>query len=137
MRLTEQEELFLAYIERDPNIAAAARSMGVHYQQAYDIYVKLKDVILDRARASLTLGALKAVSTTLELLDADASTEKGELRLSAAEKVMDRVGITKHTNVEVRVESENGLFILPAKSPLAKVLSTVDLEDEDSQGLTE
>lgn len=132
MRLTEQEELFLAYIEQDPNIAAAARNMGVHYQTAYDIYTKLKDVILDRARASLTLGALKAVATTLELLDADASTEKGELRLAAAEKVMDRIGITKHTNVEVRVESENGLFILPAKSPLSKALSQVDLEDEGS-----
>jgi len=64
----------------------------------------------------------------LELMDADASTEKGELRLAAAEKVMDRVGLTKHTNVEVRVESENGLFILPAKAPL--VTLAADLEDE-------
>jgi hypothetical protein len=128
MKLTEQEELFLAYIEKDPNIASVARSMGIAYSQAHGIYSKLKDVILDRARSQLTLGALKAVNTTLELLDADASTEKGELRLAAAEKVLDRVGITKHTNVEVRVESENGLFILPAKAPL---VSLVDLEDPE------
>lgn len=129
MKLTEQEELFLAYIEKSPKIADAARAMGIQYQQAYDIYSKLKDVIMDRARSQLTLGAMKAVHTTLEMLDADASTEKGELRLAAAEKILDRVGITKHTNVEVRVESENGLFILPAKAPLVTLMSTIDLED--------
>lgn len=127
MKLTEQEELFLAYIENNPNIAAVAREMDIAYPQAYQMYTKLKDVILDRARATLTLGAVKAVNTTLEMLDADASTEKGELRLAAAEKVLDRIGITKHTNVEVRVESENGLFILPAKTPL----TLVDLEDPE------
>lgn len=127
MKLTEQEELFLAYIEQNPNIAAVARQMDINYHQAYSIYSKLKDVILDRARATLTLGAMKAVQTTLEMLDADSTTEKGELRLNAAEKVLDRVGITKHTNVEVRVESENGLFILPAKA----MLPSVDLEDPE------
>ena len=129
MKLTEQEELFLAYIEKDPKVASAARAMGISYPQAHAIYTKLKDVILDRARAQLAMGAMKAVNTALEMLDADASTEKGELRLAAAEKIMDRVGITKHTNVEVRVESENGLFILPAKAPLKPVLDEIDLED--------
>lgn len=129
MKLSAQEELFLAYIEDTPKVSLVAKAMGIEYKQAYDMYTKLKDVIMDRARSSLTLGAMKAVQTTLDMLDADASTEKGELRLAAAEKIMDRVGITKHTNVEVRVESENGLFILPAKATLQKVLA-VDLEDE-------
>lgn len=129
MNLSEQEQLFLSYLESNPSVAAVARAMDIPYSTAYNIYVKLKDVILDRARANLTLGALKAVNTTLELLDADASTEKGELRLAAAEKIMDRVGLTKHTNVEVRVESENGLFILPAKAALK--VADVDLEDPE------
>jgi hypothetical protein len=94
------------------------------------MYNKLKDVILDRARDNLALGSLKAVSTTIKLMDADASTEKGELRLAAAEKIMDRVGLTKHTSVEVRVESENGLFILPAKTSVARVIASEDLEED-------
>lgn len=131
MILTEQEELFLAYIEKDPKISNVARAMGIQYSQAHGIYTKLKDVILDRARSQLTLASVKAVNTTIEMLEADASTEKGELRLAAAEKILDRVGITKHTNVEVRVESENGLFILPAKTPLAVLAATEDLEDPE------
>lgn len=127
MELNEQEELFLAYLEDAPSVAQVAREMGISKDYAYKMYAKLKDVILDRARANLAMGALKAANTALDLMDADASTEKGELRLAAAEKVMDRVGLTKHTNVEVKVESENGLFILPAKVSLS---SSEDLEED-------
>ena len=126
MLLNETEELFLAYLENAPSIVAVAKTMDISKSHAYSMYTKLKDVILDRARDNLALGSLKAVATAVSLMDADASTEKGELRLAAAEKIMDRVGLTKHTSVEVRVESENGLFILPAKTLIA---STVDLED--------
>lgn len=132
MNLNEQEELFLAYIEDAPSVAAVARKMDISKSHAYSMYNKLKDVILDRARDNLALGSLRAVNTTLELLDADASTEKGELRLAAAEKIMDRVGLTKHTSVEVKVAEENGLFILPAKVPRVTTdTSSDDLADED------
>lgn len=130
MELNETEELFLAYLEDAPSVAAVAREMGINRDYAYKMYAKLKDVIIDRARANLAMGALKAANTAIEMMDADASTEKGELRLAAAEKVMDRVGLTKHTNVEVTVESENGLFILPAKVALT---SSEDLEDDYSE----
>ena len=129
MLLNETEELFLAYLENAPSVAAVARAMEISPSHAYAMYTKLKGVILDRARDNLALGSLKAVKTTLDLLDADASTEKGELRLAAAEKIMDRVGLTKHTSVEVRVESDNGLFILPAKATLSQV-SSEDLSDD-------
>jgi hypothetical protein len=130
MLLNETEELFLAYLEDAPSIAAVARAMDVSSSHAYAMYAKLKDVILDRARDNLALGSLKAVATAVSLMDADASTEKGELRLAAAEKIMDRVGLTKHTSVEVRMESENGLFILPAKTLIARSVDSTDLEED-------
>jgi len=130
MILTETEELFLAYLETAPSIISVAREMDVSRSHAYAMYTKLKGVILDRARDNLALGSLKAVQTAVSLMDANASTEKGELRLAAAEKIMDRVGLTKHTSVEVRVENENGLFILPAKVIREAVVPSEDLEDE-------
>lgn len=125
MNLSETEELFLALLETAPSIKAVAEQMGISQDQAYAIHRKVKPVILDRARDNLALGSLKAVNTAIEMMDADSSTEKGELRLAAAEKIMDRVGLTKHTSVEVKVESENGLFILPAKAPID------DLEEDE------
>lgn len=129
--LTETEELFLAYLENAASIAEVARKMDLSYDHTYSMYVKLKGVILDRARDNLSMASLKAVGTAVSLMDADASTEKGELRLAAAEKVLDRVGLTKHTSVEVKVESDNGLFILPAKTPIGVPEDPeVDLSDD-------
>jgi hypothetical protein len=130
MLLNETEELFLAYLEDAPSVASVAKAMDISRSHAYAMYAKLKDVILDRARDNLALGSLKAVATAVSLMDADASTEKGELRLAAAEKIMDRVGLTKHTSVEVRMESENGLFILPAKTLISRVVDSEDLAED-------
>ena len=132
MMLSETEELFLAYLENAPSIAAVAAKMELDYNHVYKMYVKLKPVILDRARDNLAMASMKAVSTAVDMMDADASTEKGELRLAAAEKIMDRVGLTRHTSVEVKVESDNGLFILPAKTPIeAPEVSSEDLSDDE------
>ena len=38
--------------------------------------------------------------------------------MKAATEILDRTGLTKHTSVEVKMESENGIFILPAKTPV-------------------
>ena len=118
MELSTTEELFLEYLEESPSIAKAAAHAGVSRTHGYNLAKKLKDVIIDRARDKLAMSALKAANTTSDMLDADASTEKGELKLKAAEAVMNRVGLTNHTSVEVSVESENGLFILPGKAPV-------------------
>tara|TARA_R110002049_G_scaffold76735_1_gene196781 strand:+ start:594 stop:956 length:363 start_codon:yes stop_codon:yes gene_type:complete len=116
--LTETEELFLLQLETTPTIKAAAEATGISAQQGYSLSKKLKDTIIERARDNLATAALKASTATIELMDADASTEKGELRLAASKEIMDRVGLTKHTSVEVSIESENGIFILPAKASL-------------------
>ena len=115
---TETEELFLLHLETNPTIKGAAEATGISPAQGYNLAKKLKDQIIDRARDNLAFAALKASNTTIDLMDADAGTEKGELRLASSREIMDRVGLTKHTSVEVSIESENGIFILPAKAVL-------------------
>jgi hypothetical protein len=114
--LTETEELFLINLETASTIKAASEATGISAHMGYKLASKLKDEILNRARDNLAVASLKAAGTTVDLLDADAGTEKGELRLAASKEIMDRVGITKHTSVEVSIENENGIFILPAKA---------------------
>ena len=116
MDLSESQELFLEYLEVSPTIKEASRLTGVSESTGYEWSSKLKEVIQSRAKDKLAVATLRAVNTAVELLDADSSTEKGELRLKAAESVMDRTGLTKHTNVEVQHKVENGIFILPAKT---------------------
>lgn len=114
--LTETEELFLLHLENKPTIKSASEATGITPTQGYTLSRKLKDVILERARENLATAALKATTTTIDLLDSDASTEKGELKLAASKEILDRVGLTRHTSVEVSIENENGIFILPAKA---------------------
>lgn len=116
--MTEKEELFLAYLEEYGNVRDASDACGFSAAYGYELQRKLADEIVDRARKKLAGSALKAANTAIELMDADASTEQAQVRLAAAEKVMDRVGLTRHTSVEVKVEAQTGLFILPAKEPV-------------------
>jgi len=116
--LTETEELFLLNLENFPTTKAAAEATGISPAHGYSLAKKLKDQIIDRARDNLAAASLRASTTAISMMDADASTEKGELKLAASKEIMDRVGLTKHTSVEVSIESENGIFILPAKASL-------------------
>lgn len=113
--LTASDELFLLHLETSTNITAAAEAAGMSQAKGYLAVKRLKDTIVNRARDNLAGSLLKAVNTTAELLSADSETEKGELRLKAAEGILDRTGITKHTNVDVQIENEHGLFMIPLK----------------------
>lgn len=119
-KTSEKEELFLALLEEGKSITEAAEGAGYSRTWGYKLAKKLKDEIIDRQRDRLSVATIKATDTMIEMLDADSSTEKGELRLKAAESVLSRTGITNHTSVEVQVESENGVFILPGKTEVPK-----------------
>jgi len=114
--LTMTEELFLEYLITTPSVKEASDHAGVSVKTGYNMATRLKEVIQSRARDQLTLSTLRAVGVLTDSLDADAATEKGELKLKAAEAILDRSGITKHTNVDVQIESTNGLFIIPGKT---------------------
>ena len=115
--LTETQEMFLVYMEAgELSLKEVASKMDISMSYAYEMSSSLKEVIQERTRDRLTLAGLLAANTVVESMRADGSTEKGELRLKAAEATLDRIGVTKHTNVDVQIEAQNGIFILPGKS---------------------
>lgn len=126
--LTDTQTLFLEFLEKGMKIKDIAAQMDISMSYAYEMSSNLKEVIHERTRDRLALAGLHAANTVVDLISSDGSTEKGELRLKAAESVLDRTGVTKHTNVDVQVEAENGIFILPGKSivPPAKPEDTSD-----------
>jgi len=50
-----------------------------------------------------------------DLLDEDGTTPHSNIRLAAANSVLDRVGITKKDQLDVNMKALHGIFILPAK----------------------
>ena len=128
--ISEKDELFLQYVEKYATIAQASEALGISRDYGYKLHQKLKDAIKERAAANLEVATLKAVGTVAGMMDADEDTVKGELRMKAATEILDRTGLTKHTSVEVKMESENGIFILPAKTPVVAPESDCN-EEED------
>lgn len=126
--LTEQKELFLELLDDGLSIIKIAEVLQVTRQRVYNIQRSLTDVIIQRQRDKLAVATIKATDTMIEMLSADENTAKGELRLKAAESIMSRSGLTNHTSVEVMIESENGIFILPGKSI---VPPEIDITPED------
>ena len=134
--ISATDELFLSYLLDTPSVPLVSEQMGITSHQGYRMVRRLKDTIQERARDQLTLSTLRAVQVMTSSLDATASLEKGELKLKAAAEILDRSGITKHTNVDVQIEASNGLFIIPAKVeiPLEEPIYDADNEDiEDGE----
>ena len=70
--LTETEELFLLNLENFPTTKAAAEATGISPAHGYSLAKKLKDQIIDRARDNLAAASLRASTTAISMMDADA-----------------------------------------------------------------
>ena len=117
---TAQQELFLEYLFNDKECMRdskkAAVKAGYEMTSHATLVRSLSGEILERSREELTTASVKAVGKVVDSMDADGSTPKGELRLKAAESVLDRVGISKKQEMEVTLEGGSSpLFFIPAK----------------------
>jgi len=128
--LTTQQELVLEYLDDGHSVIKIAELLNLSRGRIYVIQRGLTDEIIQRQRDRLAIGTIKATTTMLEMMDANESTEKGELRLKAATETMSRSGLTNHTSVEVMIESTNGIFILPGKSIVPPEKDITPLEHE-------
>jgi endonuclease III-like uncharacterized protein len=50
-----------------------------------------------------------------DLLDEDGTTPHSNIRLAAANSVLDRVGISKKDQLDINMKAMHGIFILPPK----------------------
>lgn len=117
--LTDQQQLFLDAMfgeaEGDPKRAGELAGYG---PTSYPTVVKnLKEEIVERAEHVLAMYAVRAAHKLGRSLD-DGATEPGaNIKLQAAEKILDRVGLSKKDRLEISGGSGSMLFILPAKKP--------------------
>ena len=59
--------------------------------------------------------APKAALKLVEVMDSPNPIPQANVRLQAAQTLLDRVGLAKTDKLDVNLQSSNGLFILPAK----------------------
>ena len=115
-KLTDRQEAFLDALlgEAQGNVRQAMRIAG--YSDATRIneaIAPIKDEIVDQASMMLASNAPKAVLGIIGVLD-DPSAMGARNAVAAAREVLDRSGLVKKEQVEVK-GPEGGVFILPPK----------------------
>jgi len=114
--LTIKQQSFLNYLVScggDPK--KAAELAGYAENGHYEVVKALKNEIIDLASSILAQSAPKAAMKLVEVMDSAEPIPQANLRLQAAQTILDRTGLGKQERLDVNNNVHGGLFIIPAK----------------------
>ena len=114
--LTTKQESFLQHLLECGGDAKHAAELAGYSVTSYPAVVKaLKTEILDLATNILAQSAPKAALKLVHIMDSAEPIPQANMRIQAAQTILDRVGLGKTDRLDVTVNGGGGLFILPAK----------------------
>jgi phage terminase small subunit len=115
-QLTTKQQAFLDNLPAcNGDTKAAAELAGYAEGTHYAVVKALKTEILDMATNIMALNAPKAASKLVEIMDSAEPIPQANMRIQAAQQLLDRVGLGKTERLDVNVNSGGGLFVIPAK----------------------
>ena len=117
--LTIRQQNFLDHLVDtggDPREAAelAGYAKNGHWQVVH----ALKNEIIELASNILAQSAPKAAMKLVDVMDSNVPIPQANIRLQAAQTILDRTGLGKQDRLDVSHKIEGGLFILPAKEEI-------------------
>ena len=114
--LTIKQQSFLDHLVSCNGDTKRAAELAGYAEGSYTSVVKaLKTEIIELAENILAQNAPKASLKLVEVMDSTSPIPQANVRLQAAQTLLDRVGLAKTDKLDVNLQSSNGLFILPAK----------------------
>ena len=113
--LTEKQQSFLEHLVEQGGDPKKAAELAGYNSGHYQVVKSLKKEILDLAEGILAQSAPKAALKLVEVMNSDVPIPQANMRLQAAQTILDRVGLGKTERLDVNHKSEGGLFILPSK----------------------
>jgi hypothetical protein len=114
--LTIMQQSFLDHLVTCNGDTKQAADLAGYAEGSYTSVVKaLKTEIIELAENILAQNAPKASLKLVEVMDSSNPIPQANVRLQAAQTLLDRVGIGKTDKLDVNLQNSNGLFILPAK----------------------
>ena len=114
--LTEKQESFLAHLPTVGGDPKQAALLAGYSETSYPSVVKaLRQEILDLATGILAQSAPKAAMKLVHIMDSAEPIPQANMRIQAAQQILDRVGLGKTERLDVNVNTGGGLFVIPAK----------------------
>jgi hypothetical protein len=126
-QLTTKQEIFLDnLIDCEGDAKKAAELAGYAPNSHFQVVKSLKTEILDRTESILAQSAPKAALKITDIMNSTQPIPQANIRMQAAQTILDRVGIAKTDRIDLKVEAPTGLFILPAKKE-----TVIEYEEEE------
>ena len=128
--LTEKQEKFLSnLIETRGNLKLSAELAG-YAGNHYQVINSLKQEIVELASTVLAREAPKAAFKLVEVMDSDVAMPQANVKLQAAQTILDRVGVAKTERLQIDQNVNGGIFILPEKQ-------LKDIKEEDYEDISD
>tara|TARA_X000001382_G_scaffold127325_1_gene115037 strand:+ start:745 stop:1140 length:396 start_codon:yes stop_codon:yes gene_type:complete len=114
--LTPQQESFLDTLFRNGgNVNDAALQAGYSQGSVGWLKTSLAEEIVEKTKSLLSMGALKAANQVINTIDNPVPERGDELRLKAAETLLNRVGLGRQETMNHNVQAIHGVVLLPPK----------------------
>jgi phage terminase small subunit len=127
-KLTEKQQDFLNnLIETKGNLKLSAELAG-YAGNHYQVIKSLRQEIVDLASNILAREAPSAAFKLVEVMQSDNAMPQANVKLQAAQTILDRVGLGKQDKLDVNHNTGGGIFILPEKQ-------TINIEEADYEEL--
>jgi len=127
--VTEKQKKFLdCLFVNNGDITLACKKAGYSPSSRTWLVKALADEIIDISKRELAVNSATAVSRVVESMNDDGLNPRQELRLKAAQTLLDRVGLGKIEKQEHDVRALHGIVLMPSKAPMPNV---IDIDNED------
>ena len=128
-QLTEKQENFLNnLIETKGDLKLSAELAG-YSGNHYQVIQSLKQEIVDLATNVLAREAPRAAFKLVEVMSSTDAIPQANIKLQAAQTILDRVGVSKTERIDVNHNVSGGIFILPEKETINLNVEDGDYED--------
>jgi len=112
---TKQQSFIDSLLTCNGDTRLAGEMAGYAPTSINSVVKSLKTEILDLATNILAQSAPKAALKLVSIMDSAEPIPQANMRIQAAQTILDRVGLGKTERLDVTVNTAGGLFILPAK----------------------
>jgi len=124
--LTQKQQSFLTELFKcGGNITKALELSGYKPSSRQHVLHSLKEEIIEQAKVELAAHSVTAINRVVEGMNDVGEHPRAELRLKAAQTLLDRVGLGKQEKIDVEGKLLHGVVLMPAK----KEMPVVNVED--------
>ena len=131
--LTDKQKSFLEYLVETQGDAKKAAELAGYSSHYHHVVKTLKNEIIELTQEVLANSAPKAAFKLVEIMESKKPIVQAANKLTAAQTLLDRVGVGRVDKVDINHNmASGGIFLMPDKAPVV-----IEAEESDYEELSE